>query len=435
MFESGGGGSERWLFAVGLVVLGVVAVFTIRPELLSRASLLAQGIDPTAPVLASRHEDSPYEVSPLAVSLELEARVREVDADGVLAWADELAKDVGLWLMVDTASADVADAEAALWARGGPRPLSVAFARELRRRSVYARSNRRLSAGAPTTGPVSMHPDELALLWAHVAWRLDLDAVLVRSPVHVYGLYRGPEGERVGVEPTCFRRVDDLGNAVPSQEPSVGRLLSFGEDLYPSGAGGIRHPDPMPAGVYEEVTDEALAGVLAGLLVARLDDPEAARALAPAALAGASGAWVIWSAELTAGLDAIEREDRAEVQRAHEALVAMRGSVALGLPTAPDERVLQAWLEDDVSLLRPVFAHHEPDGPVLRPANRAHEVAMWMDVAKRAPEGEDWNRRVIPLMNGMQDDDPAVDALCAYGRRALQGMKQTAGELMPRCAQ
>lgn len=266
MFDAArrGAGWGRWLFlAAGLAAVA----WGVRSGGLESLDRLARGVPLDAPRLATEGVDRPYSRSPLAVALELEGAWHTVDAEAALALGDRLAEALGDWMLQTTGAPDLDAAERRLWADRRIDALAVALARLLREADVHARQRHRLSEGADEV-PVYVHPDDLPWLMAHVFWRLDLRFTVVPSPVHHYLLLEGPEGQRRGVEATCFRRVDALGKVVPHDQPSVGRRLTFPEAHYPSGAGGIRAPDRLPDGVYEPLRDDA---TLAEALRARLE--------------------------------------------------------------------------------------------------------------------------------------------------------------------
>jgi hypothetical protein len=270
MFESTARQS-RAPWVVVLLLGGLAAGALVwRDELFSRLSVLLDGGNPLAPIFAEERRDQVYAESPLAVSLELERGMASGEPERALAFADEIAREVGYWMLSATGASDLDEAERRLWADGQPDGLAIAFAKALQDRQLYSRRNQHLSAGLPgldghgdARDPKYIHPDELPLLFLHVAWRLDLDARLVRSPIHLYVLLQEPGGERQrGVEPTCFRCVDVLGKVVHSDEASVGRRLTFPPEHYPSGVGGIRNPEPLPPGAYEVIAPAALPGEL-----------------------------------------------------------------------------------------------------------------------------------------------------------------------------
>jgi hypothetical protein len=504
------------LLAFAVAVAGAAAVWS-RPAVIERLGVLAGGGDPFASPLAEGRSDHRYPESPLAVSLELEAGFTEVDREGVVTFADALARDLGFWLLARTGTGSVEAAEQALWAEpGGPDAFAVAWALRMQDLNLYARDTQRLSAGVKPEGFRYAHSDELALLLAHVAWRLDLGMDLVRSPVHRYVLWRqpgspaldgplgpgspaldgplgpgspaldgplGPGGDRLrGIEPTCFRRVDVLGDLVPSEEPSVGRRLVFPPEHYPSGAGGIRNPAPLPAGAYEVVAPEALASDLLVRLVERyggglaalearlgesgarrtgqrtpldatavqnrglLSGP-AVRAL-PVRVEARAGddpapvAQAVYRIRLSSGVAAWERGDLAAVRREAAALGALRTARGGLLPEAPDEAALQAvvaFADGDAgagrAAVRRVLAHHDrgADGPLLFARSDAHAAAMWLELEHGAPALEDWNSLVVPLLNRYRERPERIEALCRIGRRVLKDAVQTVEELVPEC--
>lgn len=261
--------SSGWGVGVLLALMVGGVGWGVRAGGLEAVDRLARGVPLGARPLATTADDRPYTRSPLATALALEAAWVPVDAASALALGDRLAETVGTWMLETTGAPDLEAAERALWAEGRIDALPVRLATAMRDAEVHARAGHRLSEGAAGV-PVYAHPDDLTWLMAHVAWRLDLAFVVVPSPVHHYLLLRGPDGRARGVEATCFRRVDALGKVVPHDQPSVGRRLVFPPEHYPSGAGGIRAPDRLPAGVYEPLEgDEALEAAIRQRLEAR----------------------------------------------------------------------------------------------------------------------------------------------------------------------
>lgn len=271
MFEQARAG-RSWLGGfLGLTLIGGVAIAALRPGLLDaaldQADLLASGVTPGTELLATAHVDQPYRRSPLLLAMALEEVFTEVDGRQGEALGDAIAEELGRWMLQQTGASDLDAAERALWAAGRQDELFVELATRLRAHEVHARNRHRLSQPDPEGEgqPVYVHPDDLPWLMAHVLWRLDVRAELVRSPVHHYLVARAPDGGGSrAIEATCFRRVDALGKVVQSDQPSVGRRLVQPEGHYPSGVGGIRNPDPLPAGAYVSfLDDDSLAtGVL-----------------------------------------------------------------------------------------------------------------------------------------------------------------------------
>ncbi len=297
-----------------------------------------------------------------------------------------------------------------------------------------------LWAGPPQQGPVYVHPDELPLLLMHVAWTLDLRAELVRSPIHQYVHLLEPGGERVrGVEPTAFR-LTERAEGSTQDEPSVGRALVFEPDHFPSGRGGIRNPSPLPRGTYQPVTPAELPGALLARAAARHDvDPSKLEERLGSSPGDAALAKLAWTRRLSAGLSAWEAGDLARVRTEASALKVLRELHGPLLP-APDERALEAVVAFDSGdaargheALRAVFAHHEPDGPVEVAKSDAHLAAMWLELEYGSPTLDDWNARVVPLLNRYSTDHARLVRLCALGADVLRDATTTVEELVPEC--
>ena len=237
------------------------------------------------------------------------------------------------------------------------------------------------------------------------------------------------------MEPTCIWRVDRIGKPQNSDERCQGPKLVFDERYHPTGQGHIQNPKPLPAGMYEEVTDEALAGDLVASLAKRV----AMGSVADDFGGNPAVASAMFGMHLRSGLAAISAGDASAVQRAADEAVALRKAHGASLPPAPDERVLRAWLAKEAgnnprALLAPVFAHYEPEGPVITPRSEAHAVAMWIDLTSRGrARPEDWNERIIPLMNRYKRDPARFRELCDYGEAALADTHQTLEGSMPDC--
>jgi hypothetical protein len=408
-----------------------------------RFSVLVAGGSPFASPFAEVRRDQPYAESPLAESLALEEGLADVKRDAALAFADALARDLGWWLLATTGASDLDEAERTLWATDhSPDRFAIAWATRLQEREVYARTSvPGLWSGPPEQGPVYVHPDELPLLLAHVAWRLDLRAELVRSPIHLYLLFREPGGDGVrGVEPTCFRRVDALGRDVPHDDPSVGRRLTFAEDFFSSGVGGIRNPDPLPPGAYTTVQPSELTGELLARASARHEVDVAALEAKLAEQPSRAVAVLVWKERLADGLAAVEREDRARAAAELARLADLRTRYPELVPEPRDERVLAAYARIEVGdvggglkLVRAVLADYEPDGPVLFARSDAHAVAMALELEHGRPSPADWNARVIPLMNRYRSDPERFAELCAIGRRVLADTNDDVEVLIPEC--
>lgn len=416
-----------------------------RASVLQRLSVLAAGGHPLAEPFAREHVDQTFAESPLVVSLGLEEAFAPMEREEVLAFADALARDLGFWLLETTGAPDVEEAERRLWSEGDPDRLAVAWALRLQARHLYARHTQRLSgATAPyRDDPRYAHPDELALLFAHVAWRLDLATDLVRSPVHHYFLLREPGGTRArGVEPTCFRRVDALGRVVKdSDEPSVGRRLTFPPDHYPSGVGGIRNPVPLPKGSYAPVTAAELTGDLFARLAARYDADAETLDRQLAADPTVAVARAIQQVRLARGIAAWQAGEARVLAEESRALAELRSTHGALLDDAPDERALDAAVAFAAGArargfdgIHAVLRYHEPDGVPLFAKNDAHAMAMWLELEYGLPTPEDWNRRIVPLLNRNRSDPAQIAKLCGIGRKVLANTEQTVEGLVPECA-
>ncbi len=364
----------------------------------------------------------PYSTSPLAEALRHEAQLGPTDTDAVLAWADDLARDMGLWLLRETSTADVAAAEQTLWAAARQDDFSVELARQLRNREVYARRQHRLDA---IDGPPQyVHPDELAWIGAHVGWTLDLKMHLVRSPVHHYLVWTSPSGQ-LGrtVELTNFRRVDALGKLVESEEPSVGRRLVGPEELYPSGAGGIH--ELQGDGVYRDIADEQLSTELLQRIItwtAHTADADFADAdpLARYELA------------MLRGQEAWKDGDQTALADAWQQLAALRREHDAALPALHKEDVIGVAAGAPGVSLRRVFAHYDTTDKPERPVDDLHEMAMWLDLRDGRIGKSDYNRRVVPLTNVSRTRAEQVE-LCQAGRAALAREAAIPTEWLERC--
>jgi hypothetical protein len=397
-----------------------------------RVDLAMAGVDPTASPWATAHQDFAYAQSPLQAALELEALLGPTSAPPVLAFADDLSRHMGLWLLRHTGASSIEDAETALWAAGPPDAFVVELARQLRDRQVYLRRNKRLGADGVATPPIYMHPDEVVWVAAHVAWRLDLNMVLVHSPAHQFLRWDEPggTGSRT-VEITCFRRVDGTGKGVPSEEFSVGRRLTGPADHYPSGAGGIH---ASLGNDYHDIGPASLVPELIGRMLLWRDHTSAATASELLGSRPEEEVAALWfSIHIHEGLAALADGDRRGLKQAAEQALRLRAEWPAALPTAPDEQVLAVAANLQGASLRGVFDAYEPNGPVERPVNAAHTAAMWLDLQSGRPALEAFNARVVPLMN-VTSDPAKVSQLCTYGRQALQDAKQSVEELLPPCA-
>lgn len=437
MFAQTTRSSNRWPLWIGLGLgLGVAAWLALGG--VQGLDVVLSGGNPFASPFPAERVDQPYVRSPLEVALELEADLHDdVDTAATLAFADRIATDLGRWMTQRAATADVQQAERALWDEGAIDAIPIKWASLLQGREVYVRSQRRLSTGPPSSGPIYVHFDEAALLFAHAAWRLDLDAHLVRSPVHHYVHLHDPAGDEiVGVEPTCIWRVDALGHPTGSSEDCLGPKLTFGSRHHPSGAGGIRNPDPLPAGAYEEIDDEALRGELLARLLDRVDAPTLS---ADDAASHPAVARAAWSRHLQDGLDALRADDLEAMTEPLAALEALRAQAPPGLPEAPDEQVLQAARTfagggDGHAALAAVFEHYEGGFAPRSPKGAAHAAAIQLHLAHATLGEDDWNRRVVPMLNWTRGTPEQFAAICRFGDRAL-GNRDRVLKHVPECGE
>ncbi|MCB9699618.1 MAG: hypothetical protein H6738_22730 [Alphaproteobacteria bacterium] len=438
---------RSWFLPIAVVALAAVAGAALMvPDGRQRLSLLLAGGDPTASPVATARDDLLYPTDPLELSLDLEATFGEVDRARALGFADDLARELGWWLLEHTGGSDLEDAERKLWAKDGrPDPFVEAWSEALQRREVYARTTvPGLWKGPPTNPPIYVHPDELPLILLRVATDLDLRMELVRSPKHLYVLWREPGGERVrGIEPTAFRLFDRTGNAATESgsEPSVGKALTFEPDHFSSGTGGIRNPDPLPPGAYETVSPAALASDLLDALARRHDvDPAALeqRITGPGDEALAALAWRIRSSR---GFAALERGEMAIVRAESAALAGMRSAHPDLVPQAPDERALAAAVAfeggrdaDARADLAAVFAWWEPDGtPATEVRSDGHAAAMWLALEYGPTTPEDWRARAPLIAEHDRSDLGRLVRLCALGRDILHDTDETPGQAVPAC--
>jgi len=426
MFDAAKSSRSPLLVVVFVAALAVGGAMFARPDLFEavgeQVDLVLAGATPGAEPFASERIDAPYTHSPLARALALEAQLGPTDADAVLAWADDLARDMGLWLLREAGTGDLAVAEDTLWEQARQDDFAVELARQLRLREVYARKQNRLAAiDGP---PLTLHPDELAWIGAHVAWRLDLRMRLVRSPVHHYLVWTSPSG-KLGrmVDLTNFRRVDGLGKQVASDEPSVGRRLVGPEDLYTSGAGGIH--ELQGDGVYRDVAADRLDAELLQRMVTWK---------AHTADADFSGADPLARYELglLRGMEAWKDGDTEGVGAAWKDLSALREAHADALPALRKEDVIGVAAGARGVGLRRVFAHYDTTDKPDRPVDDLHEMAMWLDLRDGSIGKADYNRRVVPLTNVSRRRDEQLE-LCRAGRAALAREASVPTAWLERC--
>ena len=58
---------------------------------------------------------------------------------------------------------------------------------------------------------------------------------------------------------------------------------------------------------------------------------------------------------------------------------------------------------------------------------------MWLELEHGRPTPEDWNRRVVPLLNRHRADPERFARLCDIGRRVLAETEDEVETLIPEC--
>ena len=234
---------------------------------------------PAADAFTSTRQDYVYPGSPFLEYLSYEGRFVDFDATRAAAFADEIAEDVGWRMLLETGAPDIAEAERGLW-QDRPERVPLWIAEALRDRGVFYFPESLLSRSFDPDlhegeGEIHLDCDQLAHLFVHVAWRLDLDMRQVQSPFHMYVSWRPPQGvsaEPLTVETTNFRRVDIRGRRVDYLGQGIGDDFIIDADYHRSGRSGVRaSPDLIAAaGLYEpasarDVSDAIIANVLVGV--------------------------------------------------------------------------------------------------------------------------------------------------------------------------
>jgi hypothetical protein len=432
--------SRPSLVLPGLLALAVAAAAAVAwtPFALPRARAALRGGDPFAEPFAVERRDFPYRDSPLARALALDPARTDDERERSLRAADDLARELGWWWIDRAGVGDIDAAERAAW---DPDAFAARWAEAVRDRRVYARAAVGGAFLPAPPEPTYVHPDELVWLFLHVAWRLDLRAEAVPSPVHVYALLREPGGERVrGVEPTCFRCSED-------GEPGVGVKLTFPEDFFSSGVGGIRNPPRPIPGTYLPLGPDDLEGaVLRSVEARRGADPERLLAHLAAHPDDRVAAELLARSATERALAAEQAGDWAAVEAAAAALARLRSDHPDLLPPHRDDLVVDAILAfhrgDEAagrSALRRALAPRDAEwgaaaaGKAVLPKSPAHDRALWLHLEHEAPTHAAWNDRVVPLLAKHHADTDAVARLCAWGRRALAGTTTTPEAEYPGC--
>ncbi len=270
------------MYAVVGVPAGLFALAVFAPETWAWGEVRVRGLlagrTPFGSAFVERATAYPYSGSPLAWYLDYEGRWVDLPKDDVLAVGDAIADEVAWRLAAATGEDDPVEAERALWAAGRERELPLWIAASLRDRNVYYSPESLFSRSfdpevhvLPDT--VHLDCDQLAYVFLHVAWRLDLAMAAVPSPMHVYLRYGGPDGQApMWVETTRFRHIDIAGDRVDFMGRGIGEDFFIDADYYPSGRGGSWASAEVvdAAGLYQpweerDIRDSIVANVMVGL--------------------------------------------------------------------------------------------------------------------------------------------------------------------------
>ncbi len=281
--------SRPWpmIGAVSVVVAGSGALLgalenpDAADRVLLQAHLLVTGRGPTgADGFVTTREDYPYPGSPFLEYLSYEARFVQLDQERATDLADAVAAEVGWRMLAETGADDVIEADRLLWERGEARQIPLWIAQALRARGVFYHQESLLSRSFDPEihadeDLVHLDCDQLAHLYAHVAWRLDLALHELQSPFHVYVQLSPPAGvtaEPITVETTNFRRVDDDGVRVDFMGEGIGEDYLIDADYHASGKSGTYATEELAraAGLYtpataRDITDMIVANVIVGL--------------------------------------------------------------------------------------------------------------------------------------------------------------------------
>lgn len=400
--------------SMGGAVVGMIQA----PEAAERAWLQLRLLatarpPPSADAFVEAREDYPYPGSPFLEYLDYEARFLSFDHAAASAFADSVAEEVGWRMMVHTGARDVGEAERRLWEAGEGRRVPLWFAAALRAADVFYYPESLLSRSFDPElhgerGSVHLDCDQLAHLFAHVGWRLDLDVREVPSPFHVYLRYGPPEGlsgEALTIEATNFRRIDVSGNRVDFLGEGIGDDYLIPEDYHASGKSGT-YADPSlveAAGLYQpatarDVSDGIVANVVVGLRERGIAAPwtEELRARVEGTrsyvLVSNLHTWTLEDARA-----ALDEGDAARAVTLAESAVALRDRMAdLVLVSDPEDRIVlatarfalgeeaggRAALAEALSWYQ---AHADPDSPPVA-LTRPHAEALLLAARVDPPE-------------------------------------------------
>lgn len=232
----------------------------------SRATIA--GVNPlTAAPTARERVDHLYPDSPWRMALLAEAEHLPVDTERLECFADDVAREVGWWMLAETRTADVADAERVLWRRGHADRLAMRIAEGLHRRGVRHGAHLPLSKAfaAPAGDKIVLDADALTFLFLHVAGRLDLDMRAVLSPRHLYVQYQEPAGAgRIYVETSRLSGATVPPDLVP--EPGMHRRA--GGAAEPALADAARLHEPRDA---RDLEDAVVARLVISLVEGGVD--------------------------------------------------------------------------------------------------------------------------------------------------------------------
>lgn len=241
---------------------------------------------------APTHRDYGYPFSPLERYLTYEREFVTFDADRVVAVADRIADEAALQMLLRAGVNDIREAERVLWLRGDEAEIGLGIAELLRdERIVYTPESLLSRAFDPDLHRgdfFHLDCDLISHFFAHVGYRLDLNMLVMKSPLHAYVGYAPPRDpdflnrEVLYIEPTAFREIETEGGRVELMGRMLGDDFFIEADYHRSGAGGVVATGAMveAAGFYQasnarELEDSIAANVLAGVseLAKENDDP------------------------------------------------------------------------------------------------------------------------------------------------------------------
>jgi hypothetical protein len=310
---------DRRLLAIFLTLIAIVAVLAwpevrkYRSDPARYEQLIGTGVDLKEAVLfAPTHEDYAYQTSPLVEYLRYERGFVDFDDQAVLDLADRVATEVGWKMLMRAHVNDIREAERLMWQWGeegtngpaGPGSLPNEQAREIMRwiaqqlilENLYYGPEALFSSSFEDDdgrrGDGHIDCDQIAHIFLHVAWRLDLDVREVLSPLHIYLAYVGPSdvaGAELVIEPTAFRG-EPRSNASPGSTYEVGSNFFMAADELER-YGHIRASSKLTAaaGYFQHATDRDIAdGIVSEVMrgVAREGDLDSLDAPPPDQVAG-----------------------------------------------------------------------------------------------------------------------------------------------------